>query len=84
MVLDHSRDTGVDRVLVSESFVYFGGEGPQIPHRFRNFDGEDLCKKGRGRKNFDNPNFVDEFGRWIISLAETGYAGRPLEWVLSP
>jgi hypothetical protein len=78
------RDTGVDRVLVSNAFVYFGGEGPKIPGQFRNYGGGDICKQGQGRKIFNDPNLIKEFGTWLLSLDRRGYAGRPLDWVRSP
>jgi hypothetical protein len=75
------RDTATNRLLVSDSFVYFGGEGPKIPARFRNYAGEDICKFGIGQKTFDNPKFISDFAGWIGSLGATGYSGRPLDWV---
>ncbi len=78
------RDTSIDRILVSDVFVYFGGEGPKIPSRFRNYHGEDICKAGQGRKIFDDPGLIQAFSAWIESLGSEGYAGRPLDWVLSP
>ncbi|MEJ0027680.1 MAG: hypothetical protein WDN01_16775 [Rhizomicrobium sp.] len=78
------RDTGVDRVLVSNTFVYFGGEGPKIPAQFRNYGGEDICKQGQGRKIFDDPHLIGDFAAWLQSLDRHGYAGRPLDWVRSP
>jgi hypothetical protein len=78
------RDTGVDRILVSEDFVYFGGEGPKIPAKFRNFGGKDICMKGQGRKILDDPKFIGEFVTWLQSLGQQGYAGRPLDWVRAP
>lgn len=78
------RDTGIDRVLISNAFVYFGGEGPKIPNKFRNYNGIDICKVGQGRKVFNDSELIQEFSDWIKSLVAEGYVGRPLDWVLSP
>jgi hypothetical protein len=80
-----NRDTGTtDRVLVSNAFVYFGGEGPKIPAKFRNYGGQDICKIGQGRKIFDDPKLIGDFGAWLQSIGAQNYAGKPLDWVLSP
>ena len=84
-VLRHiNKDTGVDRILVSNDFVYFGGTGPTIPRRLRNHSGVDLCKAGQGRKIFEDPRMIRDFESWIASLGKNGYAGEPLEWIMSP
>jgi hypothetical protein len=80
--LEHvKRDTGVDRVLVSSDFVYFGGQGPKIPDAFRGKSGDDICKAGPGYKILANPKFVGAFVDWIRSLKQTGCAGEPWDWV---
>jgi hypothetical protein len=70
--------------LISDAFVYFGGEGPKIPTKFRNYSGLDICKAGQGRKVFDDPAFILEFRTWIETMGAQGYAGKPLDWVLAP
>ncbi len=73
------HDTQTDRVLISDDYIYWGGEGPKIPGKYRNFCGFDL-KAGRGYKcNFPD-NMVDEFISWIRSLEDQGYCGTPLDW----
>jgi hypothetical protein len=76
-------DTRVNRVLVSTNFAYFGGYGPAIPRRFRNYAGEDICTGGRGRKVFDNERLVNEFTGWLASLGHKGYVAPPLDWGLA-
>jgi hypothetical protein len=76
------HDTKTNRVLIGDMFVYFGGEGPKIPTKFRNYNGLDICKAGIGLKIFDEPVFIQEFLDWINSTGAMGYAGRPLDWVL--
>lgn len=79
--IDH--DTQSDRVLISDEFVYWGGNGPLIPKRFRNFEGFDLCG-GRGHKNSFPEQMVTEFVAWLRARGETGYCGVPLDWAKSP
>lgn len=78
------NDTQIDRVLISDDYIYWGGEGPEIPAEYRNFDGFDLCKAGMGHKcNFPD-NMVNEFVDWVRSLEEQGYCGTPRDWSNTP
>jgi hypothetical protein len=76
-----ARDTGVDRVLVSDDFVYFGGEGPLIPKALVDSRGRALAKSGRGRSKFNDPGLLKDFTNWIRELGVSGYQGRPHEWI---
>lgn len=73
------NDTQTDRILLSEQYIYFGGGGPKIPRRFRNYKGIDICA-ARGYKNKFQTNLIDDFIKWIYSLSETGYIGSPIDW----
>ena len=71
-----THDTKVDRVLISRDFVYYGGEGPQIPalrgtkiHGFR-----------KRYMNYFPIDVVNEFARWVRTLGDRGYSGTPLDW----
>lgn len=75
-----TRDTGTDRVLISDDFVYFGGYGPAIPNWLRNFNGIDICKSGIGRSCFDDTQLIQAFVSWIRSLEITGFQSAPYEW----
>jgi hypothetical protein len=77
------HDTQTDRVLISDDFVYWGGDGPRIPKRLRSFRGIDLCGK-RGHKNSFPDDMNTEFERWIRSTGEMGYCGVPLDWTRTP
>ena len=70
------RDTSVNRVLVSDDFVYFGGEGPKVPM----FHGKNVVHEGVGHLNRFSEETVVQFVNWIRSLEETGYCGTPLDW----
>lgn len=78
-------DTGTDRILFSDDFVYWGGAGPELPTRFLDFGPahENVCA-GRGHKNGFSSELVNEFVGWIRSLNETGYSGEPLDWRRTP
>jgi hypothetical protein len=76
-----ARDTGVNRVLISNDFVYFGGEGPEFPDELQDHKGRHLCKTGIGLTTFDDALLVASLERWIRSLAVSGYQGAPFEWL---
>lgn len=75
------RDTGIDRVLVSDDFVYFGGRGPRFPSWLCDSSGRHLCKSGIGLSKFDDPPLVDQLEKWIASLGVRGFQGPPQEWI---
>ncbi|CAM5507373.1 Nmad2 family putative nucleotide modification protein [Eoetvoesiella caeni] len=77
-----TRDTAVNRVLISNDFVYFGGEGPEFPEGLKDKKGRSLCKTGRGRTIFDDPELTVHLERWIRSLRVSGYQGAPFEWLM--
>ena len=74
------RDTSADRVLIGEEYIYWGRNGPKIPERFRDFDGEDICKTGPGHKCTFPTGLVEEFIQWIRSIDVHGYQGDPMDW----
>ena len=71
--IDH--DTRVDRVLVSDDFIYWGGHGPDIPISFR----REVCKGRPGHKCNFSVEIVAKCIEWLRSF-EKGYRGDPLEW----
>lgn len=76
-----ARDTSVNRVLISNDFVYFGGEGPVFPDELKDQKGRHLCKRGIGLTTFDDARLVVRLERWIRSLGVSGYQGAPFEWL---
>ena len=74
-----ARDTGVDRVLISDDYVYFGGHGPKVPSALRDAD-DGIVKRGRGRKLIVDVRLITRFEAWLASLGVEGYAGAPLDW----
>ncbi len=79
-----NKDTKTDRVLISDDYIYWGGEGPEIPETYLNFCGFDLRKVRMGHKSNFPDNMVNEFVDWIRSLGNQGYCGTPLDWSKSP
>lgn len=73
-------DTQTNRVLISTEFVYYGGEGPKVPHDLRSFNGYDICAAGRNHKSIFPAELVAAFANWFRSLNEHGYLGAPLDW----
>lgn len=76
------RDTGTDRILLSDDFYYFGGEGPEIPAHFRDPERYDICRVIRRRPYLYDVEWIEEFVAWIRTFGEPGFYGRPTDWVL--
>ena len=79
---DHvRRDTGVERILVSDDFVYFGGEGPQLPAQFLDGGGLQMICLHRNYRRVRNEPVIRAFQNWIRSLAKERFQGKPWDWV---
>lgn len=76
-----SRDTSINRVLISNDFLYFGGEGPVFPTDLVDEKGRTLCKRGRGESCFIEQRLLVALEGWIRSFNLTGFQGPPQEWV---
>lgn len=72
------RDTSVDRVLISNDYVYFGAEGPEIPQALKE---SGIVLSGRGRKKIEDVAIIAEFEQWLEGLGVKGYQGRPFDMV---
>lgn len=73
------NDTQTDRVLIGDDFAYWGGSGPAIPERFRNYEGIDICAVRNHKSRFP-PDLLNDFIEWFHSLHDHGYLGAPLDW----
>ncbi len=74
------RDTKVNRVLLSDDFIYWGGVGHEIPSQFLHGDyGDDIVKSGQGKKNNFCSFFVKEFEDWF-DRQDKGFKGQPTDW----
>lgn len=80
-----NADTGTNRILLSNDFVYWGGEGPALPMKFLNYGPhhESVCA-GRGHKNDFSPQLVEEVVSWVRSFQQTGFCGEPFDWRRTP
>lgn len=71
-----TNDTKVDRVLISDDFIYWGGSGPMLPR----FHGQSMCHSTQGyRCNFPD-EAVEDFVVWLRDFGDSGYCGAPLDW----
>lgn len=74
--VNKDHDTQVDRVLISDDFVYFGEAAIALPLRFRRGSNR-LRKKGQGhRANFSDA-YVQRIIEWLRSLGAWGLQSRP-------
>lgn len=78
-------DTGTNRILFSDDFVYWGGSGPLLPDKVLLYGPrhESVCA-GYGHKNRFPPQLVQELISWIRCLNGAGYCGEPLDWRRTP
>lgn len=76
-----ARDTGVTRILISDDFVYFGGEGPQLPAKFRQGGKANLLRSIRNYQRVGQEETIIAFEDWLRSLGVHGYQGKPWDWV---
>ena len=80
--LDHvRRDTLVERVLVSDDYVYFGGQGPRLPERFLSGGNMELVHAHQGYRRVREDEVIESFEEWVRSLGVDGYQGRPWNWL---
>nr|BDT35130.1 hypothetical protein MFMH1_47990 [Myxococcus sp. MH1] len=75
-----ANDTQVNRVLVSDWFVYFGKDAIPIPDRFRRGKRETVARQGRGHLVNFRSGFETEFIEWVLSLGKCGIEGEPVEF----
>ena len=70
------KDTKVDRILASDDFIYWGGDGPPIPY----FAGVNVCCTTQGHKCRFPDAVVQEFINWIQGFDERGLLGKPSDY----
>jgi hypothetical protein len=73
------RDTKSERVMIGDEFVYFGGDGPDIPEPLRNDYGFDLVHSAPAYRSNFTEEHVNAISEWVRSL-EPGIQGRPHDW----
>ena len=72
-------DTSTNAVLISQSFVYFGGTGPEIPRALREDFDTDLVHSTQGHRCRLPDELIIAAVRWINELG-AGVQGRPADW----
>ena len=77
------HDTKADKVLLSIDYAYWGGSGPEIPLKIRNYAGYDIRAK-RGHKCRFPEVLVKDFIAWFRSLEANGYLDAPIDWPRTP
>ncbi len=77
------NDTRTDRILLSTDYTYWGGSRPEIPLRFRDYNGFDICAMRYHKSQFPEI-LVSDFITWLLSLDERGYLDAPLDWPRTP
>lgn len=75
------RDTRVERVLVSNNYVYYGGEGPKLPKRFLSGEAMDLLRAHRNYQRVWDEEVIASFEEWLGSQGVRGYQGKPWDWI---
>lgn len=80
--LNVTTDTRVSRVLISQHFIYWGGDGPEIPAELRAFgpEREDLCSATQGHRCRFTDEMVAAVVQWIEGFGQRGLQGRPGQW----
>lgn len=74
------QDTRTDRVLISDHFVYWGGEGPEIRAEFRDWNGVDVSLGRQGHRCNFPEELVAQLVAWLEAMGMVGYTGRPTDW----
>lgn len=74
------RDTSVDRVLLSDNYTYWGGNGPEVPAQLRDWNGHDIVTSGRGHKCQFPEDLAKSAAHWLEEVIGHGFQGRPFSW----
>lgn len=74
------KDTKVNRVLVSEAFVYYGNNSIEISDDLCNGDNHVVLRCGRGHRCNFSDSFKQDFIDWLEPQMHVGVAGQPREW----
>ena len=75
------KDLKIQKVLVSDTFVYWGGQGPKLPKKFNTGGDLNLVKIGAGRRRIRDKVTIETFENWLKDLDVSGIRGRPLDWI---
>ena len=76
-----AKDTNVPRILLSDDFVYFGGEGPLLPSKYLNEGDLSFVCVGRNHRRTEDAKIINSFEKWFRDLGVNGVCGVPLDWI---
>ena len=71
-------DTGGEKVLIGEDFIYWGGDGPPLPDNLQGLI------VGRGYKSTANHEYIPDFIQWFEDQKDRGCLGQPTNGLLAP
>ena len=74
---DMKKDTGVDRVFISDDYIYWGGDGPPLPPEFC---GVNVRCYFQGHKCKFPDEVVQAFITWFRRFKDKGCVGEPLDF----
>lgn len=74
------RDVSADRVLISDTFYYFGDHRVSVPASARRQGRHDLCRPGRGHIVNIPESLKDSFLDWLTTSYAVGIHGQPAQW----
>ena len=79
---DHlRRDTSVDRILISEDYLYYGGNGPKLPADFQSGGQSDLTCRGQNCRRINDAKVISCLVAWLRSACDWGEQGKPWDWI---
>ena len=67
------QDISGEKVLISDDFIYWGGDGPPLPHNLRGLI------VGRSYRSSSNDEYMLDFKKWFAGQRDRGLMGRPTE-----
>ena len=79
-LFNRNKDTSTNAVLVSDDFIYWGGDGPPVPTNLANFHGIDLRAPTQGYVSRFPPDFIDAVEDWFVHSPDRGVRGVPAKW----
>ena len=67
------QDISGEKVLIGDDFIYWGGDGPPLPHNLRGLIA------GRFYRSKSNEKYILDFLEWFESQRERGLVGLPTD-----
>jgi hypothetical protein len=74
------RDVSVDRILISNDFIYFGQKAVSPPDHLAGFQGHPFPADCRDYYRNYPPQLLPKVTKWLREFPEWGVLGRPEAW----